>query len=210
MPVFRPFSSVAPLLLNCGYDRMTANLTQTASWHLQSTLECVKQTRPSPSPSTIASSYRSIAPSRAHAQRGLAALLIFAAAPAGFAQATNMLTLHSDLPEVGLSAIRALGALALVLAVFFGGVWLFRNGQRLGWRKTGAPRLTILESRPLGNRFALYVVGYEQQRMLIGSSPAGINLLSQLPPAADSEAEVMAPEKGASFTQCLQQVLRRK
>ena len=144
------------------------------------------------------------------ALRSLVAGLAFAAAPAGFAQATNTLTLHSDLPEVGLSAIRALGALALVLAVFFGGVWLFRNGQRLAWRKTGAPRLTILESRPLGNRFALYVVGYEQQRLLIGSSPAGINLLSQLPPAAESEPELAAPEKTASFTQCLQQVLRRK
>jgi flagellar biogenesis protein FliO len=140
----------------------------------------------------------------------LITVVSLAAAPAAFAQATNALVLHSDLPEVGLSAIRALGALALVLAVFFGGVWLFRNGQRLAWRKTGAPRLSILESRPLGNRYALYVVGYEQQRMLIGSSPAGINLLSQLPPAAETPTEPIAPAKAASFTQCLQQVLRRK
>ena len=144
------------------------------------------------------------------ALHGCVALLIFAAAPAAFAQATNTLTLHSDLPQVGLSAIRALGALALVLAVFFGGVWLFRNGQRLAWRKTGAPRLAILETRPLGNRFALYVVGYEQQRMLIGSSPAGISLLSQLPPAAESVPEPVAPAIAASFAQCLQQVMRRK
>jgi flagellar biogenesis protein FliO len=143
-------------------------------------------------------------------RRGLVTALSFAAAPGVFAQATNTLTLHSDLPEVGLSAIRALGALALVLAVFFGGVWLFRNGQRLAWRKTGIPRLSILESRPLGNRFALYVVGYEQQRMLIGSSPAGISLLSQLPPATEPQTEPIAPAQAASFTQCLQQVLRRK
>jgi flagellar biogenesis protein FliO len=141
---------------------------------------------------------------------GRVALLIFAAAPAAFAQATNTLTLHSDLPQVGLSAIRALGALALVLAVFLGGVWLFRNGQRLAWRKTGAPRLAILESRPLGNRFALYVVGYEQQRMLIGSSPAGISLLSQLPPGAESQPEPVAPAKAASFIQCLQKVLKKE
>lgn len=144
------------------------------------------------------------------ALRGQVALLIFAAAPAAFAQATNTLTLHSDLPQVGLSAIRALGALALVLAVFFGGVWLFRNSQRLAWRKIGAPRLAILETRPLGNRFALYVVGYEQQRMLIGSSPAGISLLSQLPPAAESAPEPVAPAIAVSFTQCLQQVMRCK
>ena len=144
------------------------------------------------------------------ALRGPITVLCLAAAPAVFAQATNTLALHSDLPAVGLSAIRALGALALVLAVFFGGVWLFRNGQRLAWRKTGVPRLAILESRPLGNRFALYVVGYDQQRMLIGSSPAGINLLSQLPPAAESQSEPIAPAKAASFTQCLQKVLRQK
>ena len=144
------------------------------------------------------------------AQRGLVAWLAFGAVPAALAQATNTLTLHSDLPQVGLSAIRALGALALVLAIFLGGVWLFRNGQRLAWRKTGAPRLAILETRPLGNRFALYVVGYEQQRMLIGSSPAGISLLSQLPPAAESVPEPVAPLQTASFTQCLQQVMKRK
>lgn len=173
---------------------MMASLTQTASQFLQSPRERLKPAWPSFCPS----------------RRGLAALLVFAVAPAAFAQATNTLTLHSDLPEVGLSAIRALGALALVLAVFFGGVWLFRNGQRLTWRKTGAPRLTILETRPLGNRFAIYVVGYDQQRMLIGSSPAGINLLSQLPPAAEAQMEPIPAAKDASFTQCLQKVLRQK
>ena len=137
-------------------------------------------------------------------------LLLLAVAPAALAQATNTLTLHTDLPQVGLSAIRGLGALALVLAIFFGGIWLFRNGQRLAWRRTGAPRLAILESRPLGNRFALYVVGYEQQRMLIGSSPAGISLLSQLPPDAEAPAPVLPVAAPASFKQCLQDILRKK
>jgi flagellar biogenesis protein FliO len=141
---------------------------------------------------------------------GLVPLLTITAAPTALAQTTNTLMLHSDLPDVGLSAIRALGALALVLAIFFGGVWLFRNGQRLAQRKTGEPRLAILETRSLGNRFALYVVGYEEQRLLIGSSPAGINLLSQLPPAAESQTEPVTPAKTASFTECLQQVLRQK
>ena len=191
-------------------ELMTAPLTRTLSPHLQSALGRVRTARTSLRFSTIPSLRRSITLSHAQAQRGLAALLTFVVAPAAFAQATNTLTLHSDLPQVGLSAIRALGALALVLAVFLGGVWLFRNGQRLAWRKTGAPRLAILESRPLGNRFALYVVGYEQQRMLIGSSPAGISLLSQLPAAAESVPEPVAPAIATSFTQCLQQVMRRK
>jgi flagellar biogenesis protein FliO len=142
----------------------------------------------------------------------LAAGFLFAVAPAALAQATNTLSLNTNLPDVGLSAIRALGALALVLGLFLGGVWLFRNGQRFAWRKTGAPRLAILESRNLGNRLALYVVGYEQHRLLIGSSPAGLNLLSHLPPSSEAPppAETVAPENGASFSQCLQKVLGQK
>jgi flagellar biogenesis protein FliO len=117
-----------------------------------------------------------------------------------------------ELPNVGLSAIRAFAALAIVLAVFFGGVWLYRNGQRLAWRRTGPPRLNIVESRALGNRYALYVVGYEQQRLLVGSSPAGLTLISPLPPAAESAAEAVSPAQPAepvSFAACLRQVLKR-
>ena len=139
-----------------------------------------------------------------------ALLLLFALTQPAFSQVTNSLTLHSDLPQVGLSAIRTLAALALVLAVFFGGVWLFRNGQRLAWRKICAPRLSILESRPLGNRFALYVVGYKQQRMLIGSSPAGISLLCQLPAEEEAPAPSAASLKPTSFKSCLQEMLQRK
>jgi flagellar biogenesis protein FliO len=94
--------------------------------------------------------------------------------------------------------------------LFFGGVWLFRKSQRFTWRKNGQPRLAILESRTLGNRIALYVVGYEQQRMLIGSSPAGLSLLSHLPPSPDPVPPAAAPASGATFTQCLQQVLGQK
>jgi flagellar biogenesis protein FliO len=128
------------------------------------------------------------------------------------AQATNSPAFRPELPNVGLSAIRAFAALAIVLAVFFGGVWLYRNGQRLAWRRTGSPRLNILESRTLGNRYALYVVGYEQQRFLVGSSPAGLGLISPLPPAAEPPAGAASPAlvpEPMSFAGCLRQVLKR-
>jgi flagellar biogenesis protein FliO len=149
----------------------------------------------------------------------LLALLFLAVAPACFAEPASLPAsipalpvIHSDLPNVGLSAIRALAALAFVLAIFFGGVWLFRNGQRLAWRKNGVPKLAILETRPLGNRFAIYVVGYEQQRLLIGSSPAGLSLLSQLPPGAAAAVEpaAAAPAGDPSFAALLQQTFQRK
>jgi len=137
-------------------------------------------------------------------------LAVMGAARVGLAQSTNTVTLHADLPGAGLSAIRTLAALAFVLALLFGGVWLFRNAQRLAWRKTGVPRLAILESRALGNRFALHVVGYEQQRLLIGSSPGGLSLLSQLPPASDVRAEAAPGAAPGSFSQRLLELLPQK
>ena len=140
----------------------------------------------------------------------LPVLLGLFAAPTAMAEATNTLALHTDLPDVGASAIRALGALALVFAVFFAGVWLFRNGQRMAWRKSGPPKLSILETRALGNRLAIFVVGYEQRRLLVGGSPAGLTLLTELPAATETSSEAAPPPESPSFTQCLQKVLNRK
>ena len=92
------------------------------------------------------------------------------------------------LPDVGPSVLRVFGALVLVIGIFLGGVWLYRNWQRLALQNGRRPKLNILETRPLGGRQALYVVGYEQGRFLIASSPAGVTLLSHLPEAAADEA----------------------
>ena len=92
------------------------------------------------------------------------------------------------LPDAGASVFRVMGALILVIAVFLGGVWLFRNWQRLATKKSGGAKLNLLEVKSLGQRQSLYVVGYQQQRMLLASSPAGITLVSHLPAAEESEA----------------------
>jgi len=132
----------------------------------------------------------------------------------GAAQVTNQMSLSTSLPtampDVGLSLIRVLGALALVLGIFLGGVWLFRNWQRLVIHRGRAPRLNVLEVRSLGGRHALYVVGYEQERFLIASSPAGVSLLSHLQSAdaAEGPAEVNAAK--ATFAQTLVQTLKGK
>jgi flagellar biosynthetic protein FliO len=104
------------------------------------------------------------------------------------------------------SLFRVFGALALVLGLFLAGVWFFRNWQGLLVRKGRAPKLNVLEARSLGSRQAIYVVGYENQRFLIGSSPTGINLLTHLPPGTGGEAETAPP----SFTDALQMALRGK
>lgn len=107
------------------------------------------------------------------------------------------------------SLFRVLGALALVLATFFGGVWLFRNWQRVAINKGHAPKLNILETKALGQRHAIYVIGYEQQRLLISASPSGVTMLTTLP-AAPVNATEEAPASKTSFTDALLQALNRK
>jgi flagellar biogenesis protein FliO len=123
-----------------------------------------------------------------------------------FAQSNNLPPLDSPLPDTGMVALRLLSALALVLALFLGGVWCFRHWQRLFLLKGKSPKMNILEVRALGHRHALYVVGYEQQRLLLATSPTGVSLISHLPPSEESTA----PAVTVSFTDALRQVLSRK
>ncbi len=113
----------------------------------------------------------------------------------------------APLPEVGASVLRVLGGLVFVLALFLGGVWALRNWQRVVVQRGQAPKLNILEVKSLGNRNALYVIGYEQQRLLLSSSPTGVTLVSHLPNAEPGEAATPATP---SFAEALQQVLTRK
>ena len=113
----------------------------------------------------------------------------------------------SAIPDMGASLLRVVGALVVVIAIFLAGVWLFKNWQRLTMRRGAAPKLSVLEVRSLGQRQAIYVVGYEQQRLLLASSTAGVTLLSHLP-SADAEPAVAAPKM--SFAEAFQQVLARK
>ena len=108
---------------------------------------------------------------------------------------------------MGASLLRVAGALVAVIAVFLAGVWLFKNWQRLTSRRGAAPRLNVLEVRSLGQRQAIYVVAYDQQRLLLASSSAGVTLLSHLP-SVEAEPAVEAPKM--SFAEAFQQVLARK
>jgi len=110
------------------------------------------------------------------------------------------------LPDMGFSLLRVFGSLILVLALFLAGIWLFKNWQRLALAKGRTPKLSVLEVKSLGGRHALYLVAYEQQRLLISSSPTGINLLAHLPEA--DTAEVLQPLP--TFTESLQRVLSSK
>ncbi len=140
-------------------------------------------------------------------RRGTAILLtLFATAATSFGQVTNQLSTTPPLPELGFSVLRLLGALALVLALFFAGIWVFKHWQRLALHKGQVPRLNILEVKSLGSRHALYLVAYEQQRLLLASSPAGLSLVTHLPEAGEDEVAVPAP----TFVQVLHRALAPK
>jgi flagellar biogenesis protein FliO len=97
----------------------------------------------------------------------------------------------------------------LVLGLFLAGVWLFRNWQRLTVRRGQPAQLQILEMKALGGKHLLYVVGYQQQRLLLASSPAGVTLVSHLPAAEPVELE---PGRIAArnFVEVLQQAVQAK
>jgi flagellar biogenesis protein FliO len=66
----------------------------------------------------------------------------------------------------------------------------------------------VLEAKSLGARQAIYVVGFEQQRMLIGSTAQGLTLLTHLPDGEEqTEAERVV---SVSFGEALMQALGRK
>jgi len=122
---------------------------------------------------------------------------------------TNLPPISPALPDASFSVIRVFGALVLVLGLFLAGVWLFRNWQRLALRRGQPSQLQILEMKALGGRHALYVVGYQQQRLLLASSPAGVALVSHLPAADATEVEP-AKLSSENFVQVLQQAVQAK
>ena len=114
------------------------------------------------------------------------------------------------LPDAGLSVLRVMGALALVLALFFGGVWIVKNRRRIPGLRRHAPRLDVLEARSLGNRHSLCLITCEQQRFLLAVSPNGVTLLSRLPPGKGEDRPPTTSASSQNFGAVLQGFLAKK
>ena len=130
-------------------------------------------------------------------------LIAFLAAPIGSVlQAAGLENTNSTLqvPPVsgGLWGVffQMMGALIFVVSIFVLGAWLFQKSRFFPVSKSGPAQLQILESRSLGYRNGLLVVGYNQQRFLLATSATGINLLSPLP---DAGPTAMTGNVGTSF-----------
>ncbi|MBC8095364.1 MAG: flagellar biosynthetic protein FliO [Akkermansiaceae bacterium] len=132
--------------------------------------------------------------------------------PTPAAAATNQASplVNDALPNPLASLGRVMLMLAVVLALFLAGVWLFRNWQRLTIHRGQVPKLNILETRALGGRQAIYVVGYANERFLIASSPAGINMLTHLQPGEETPATEPLTAPQPTFAATLAQMLKGK
>ncbi|HAV62140.1 MAG TPA: hypothetical protein DCY13_07220 [Verrucomicrobiales bacterium] len=135
----------------------------------------------------------------------IAALLVLAG-PLAAADATPT---PAPLPDTGAAMIRVVGALLLVFALLFGGLWLMKNWQRLAMRRGRMPKLRLLEAQSLGGRQGVYVVAYEQQRFLVAASPSGVSLLSHLPELDAAATQNESAPAPMSFFQALQSVTAR-
>ena len=111
-------------------------------------------------------------------------------------------------PSMGVAIFRMVGSLAIVIALFFVGAWLFRNMHRFKSSGLSQRKLHVLEGKSIGPRQAIYVVAYEEQRLLIGSTAQGITLLTHLPEGAPQP--VGERIVSVSFGEALMQALGRK
>jgi flagellar protein FliO/FliZ len=115
------------------------------------------------------------------------------------------------MPSMGTAVFRMIGSLALVIALFFAAAWIFRNMHRFKAAGANQRKLQVLEGKSLGPRQAVYVVAYEQQRLLIGASAQGLTLLTHLP-EGEPQAQPQGTERilPVSFGEALMQALGRK
>ncbi len=87
-------------------------------------------------------------------------------------------------PDMGGSALRALGALLLVLVLILAIAWLAKRYLRflpLPHSPGKGERIQVLAARSLGPKRSVHLLEVEGRRLLIGSSDGSVNLLKDFP-----------------------------
>ena len=96
-----------------------------------------------------------------------------------------------------LMILQTLVALALVCGLaYFIFRWLL---PRLGVARTGGGMVRVVERAGLDARSSLYVIEVAGRWLLVASSEAGVQLVSELDPKAAEEAESASPEQRPTF-----------
>ncbi|ATX78571.1 flagellar biosynthetic protein FliO [Mariprofundus aestuarium] len=77
-----------------------------------------------------------------------------------------------------MAIVQSVAALAVVLAVFAGVVWLLRRLQTSTQSRHGE-HMKVVRRLPLDTKHSLVEVAYDGRHYLIGLSPAGMTSISQ-------------------------------
>ena len=112
-------------------------------------------------------------------------------------------------PSLTVTLLRLIGGLLVVFGLFLGGIWLLKRAPMMVGKRGDTRKLQVVEMRSLAPRQALYVIGYEQQRFLLASTPTGVSLLTALPDASAAETAPAAPATG-NFTDALLQAIQKQ
>ena len=117
----------------------------------------------------------------------------------------------APLPDATGSVFRVLAALAVVMAVFVGMLWVIRNWQNLLAKRNGSPKLVIEEARAIGNRSTLYLIAHADRTLLIASSPQGVHFLADLSngPGFGRPTVGLEPPKGSSTSSFEKELIQR-
>lgn len=102
-------------------------------------------------------------------------------------------------------SIQMMGAFIFVVSIFVLGAWLFKRSRFFNLYKGGSAQLQVLESRSLGYRNSLWVVGYDRQRYLLATSANGVSLVSALPDALPAAAANTEPSAFADQLKAAQE-----
>jgi len=92
-------------------------------------------------------------------------------------------------------ALRAIGSLAVVLALLFACAWALRKGVFGLTPMRSRSSIAIETATSLGDRRSLVIVNVEGRRLLLGLTPSAVGLLSELspvPPEAATASESRA------------------
>jgi flagellar protein FliO/FliZ len=93
----------------------------------------------------------------------------------------------SSAPDMGSAALKAMGALLLVLGLILILAWLAKRYLRFLPKNTArGDGIQILAGKSLGPKRSLYLIEVEGHRLLVGSAELGVTLIKDLhtPPKA--------------------------
>ena len=116
---------------------------------------------------------------------GLVQCLVFSSLGAASSITNSPPTFGPSSEDLVAILIRMLGAFAIVVGVFLVAAWFFKKSRLFATYQGAGAQLKILETRSLGHRNALIVVGYQNRRLLLAASSTGVQFLSPLPDAED-------------------------